>query len=158
MRRDPAGPVPEALRERLLGTWRLVDAVAEPVDGSPPSRPHGEHPIGFIVYAADGHVSVQIMEAGRVVPSSADWTALSDEDYAAEGRTYFAYAGTFEVDEAAGTVTHHIAVSLFPRWVGEAQVRVVRLDGVRLVLSAASPAPSGGKAAIMRISWERAPG
>ena len=145
----------ERLRSRLLGTWRLVDAVAEPVDGSPPLRPHGERPVGLLVYAADGHMSVQIMERDRAVPASADWTALTPGESAAEARTYFAYAGAFEVDGLAGTVTHHVEVSLFPAWAGTAQVRTVELRGDRLVLSSRAPILSGGVLAIMRLSWER---
>ena len=80
----------------------------------------------------------------------------SPEEYAAEAQTYFAYAGTFEVNEAAGTVTHHMAVSLFPGWVGDGQVRVVELDGDRLVLRSAAPLMSGGRLVTMRLSWERA--
>jgi hypothetical protein len=146
----------DPLRARLLGAWRLIDAVAEPADGSPAQRPHGEHPVGLILYTPDGHMAVQIMAAERAVPASADWAALTPEEYAAEARTYFAYAGTFEVDEAAGTVRHHMALSLFPGWVGDGQVRVVELDGDRLVLRSAAPVMSGGRPATMRLSWERA--
>ena len=103
-------------------------------------------------------MAVQIMAAERAVPASVDWTALTPKSYAAEARTYFAYAGTFEVDESARTVTHHMAVSLFPRWVGDGQVRVVELDGDKLVLRSAAPVMSGGRLATMRISWERARG
>ena len=53
------------LREKLLGAWRLVDVVEEPVDGSPPRRPHGERPIGLILYTPDGYMSAQIMERDR---------------------------------------------------------------------------------------------
>ena len=130
--------------------------MAEPADGSPPRRPHGEHPVGLILYTPDGHMAVQIMAADRELPASVDWTSLTPEEYAAEARTYFAYAGTFEVDEAAGAVTHHMAVSLFPRWVGDGQVRVVELDGDRLVLRSAAPVAAGGGLATMRITWERA--
>jgi hypothetical protein len=151
-----AGGMPETLRARLLGAWRLIDAVAEPVDGSPPQRPHGERPVGLLLYTPDGHMAVQIMAAVRAVPASADWTALTTEEYAAEARTYFAYAGTFEVDESACAVTHHMAVALFPRWVGDGQQRVVELDGDRLVLRSAAPAMTGGGLATIRISWERA--
>jgi hypothetical protein len=148
--------MPDSLRARLLGAWRLLDAVAVPVDGSPPRRPHGEHPVGLIIYAPDGHMAVQIMAAERAVPSTSDWTALSVEDYAEEARTFFAYAGTYEVDEAAGTVTHFMAVSLFPGWVGDAQARLVQLDGDRLTLTSVAPVPSGGGSVTMRLTWERA--
>ncbi len=56
------------LRERLVGAWRLVDVVEEPIDESPVRRPHGERPIGLILYTPDGHMSAQIME--RAEPSA----------------------------------------------------------------------------------------
>ena len=53
------------LRERLVGAWRLVDAVEEAIDGSPVRRPHGERPIGLILYTPDGYLSAQIMDRRR---------------------------------------------------------------------------------------------
>ena len=146
----------DSLRARLLGTWRLVEAVGEQVDGSPPLHPHGERPVGLIVYAEDGHMAVQIMERGRAVPSTADWTALTPDESAAEARTYFAYAGAFEVDEAAGTVTHHVELSLFPAWAGRTQVRRVEFRGGELLLASSAPILTGGALVTMRLRWERA--
>jgi hypothetical protein len=144
------------LRGKLIGAWRLVDVVEEPVDGSPVRRPHGERPVGLILYTADGHMSAQIMERDRPAVVSADWSDLTAEEYAEEARGYFAYCGSFEVDEAAGTVTHSVEASLFPGWVGSAQLRVVKFDGDALELSSALPALSGGTQVITRLSWERA--
>jgi hypothetical protein len=144
------------LRERLVGAWRLVDVVKETVDGSPGGRPHGDRPTGLILYTPDGYMSAQIMDPGRRPISSADWSALTPEEYADEARGYFAYAGSFEVDEERGTVTHSVEVSLFPGWVGGAQLRVVELDGDHLVLGGASPEMSGGRLVTTRISWVRA--
>jgi Lipocalin-like domain len=145
-----------SLRDRLIGAWRLVDVVDVPVDGSPGRHPHGDRPVGLILYTPDGYMSVQIMERERAPVSSADWSSLTPREYAGEARGYFAYAGSFEVDEERETVTHSVEVSLFPGWVGRAQVRVASLDGDRLVLRAASPAMSGGKLVTTRISWVRA--
>ena len=147
--------MPDGLRARLLGAWRLLDVVEEPIDGSPVGRPHGEQPRGLILYAPDGYMSVHIEERVREPVAGADWTALTPEEFAAEARSYFAYAGRFSVDEAAGTVTHHVELSLFPGWVGLSMPRVVELDGDRLVLSSAAPVESGGRRVIVRLSWAR---
>ena len=145
-----------SLRERLIGAWRLVDAVEEPADGSPVRHPHGEHPTGLILYTADGHMSVQIMMRERGPVGSGDWSDLTPEEYAEEARGYFAYSGAFRVDEAAGTVTHLVEVALFPGWVGSAQPRVAKLDGDALELSSALTAFSRGKLVTTRLRWERA--
>jgi hypothetical protein len=144
------------LREKLIGAWRLVDVVEEPVDGSPVRRPHGERPVGLILYTPDGYMSAQIMERARAAITAPDWSDLTSEEYAEEARGYFAYCGSFEVDEAAGRVTHTVEASLFPGWVGSRQPRVVKLDGDALELSSASPAPSRGAFVITRLRWERA--
>ena len=40
------------LREQLIGAWKLVSYVAEPMDGSEPFYPLGEKPNGIILYHA----------------------------------------------------------------------------------------------------------
>jgi hypothetical protein len=144
------------LREMLVGAWELVDVVEEPLDGAPVRRPHGERPVGLILYTPDGYMSVQIMERDRGHVDSCDWTRLTPEEYAEEARGYFAYAGPFEVDEERASVTHSVVVSLFPGWVGSTQVRVAELEEERLVLRSAAPVCSGGKLVVIRLLWRRA--
>jgi hypothetical protein len=43
----------QALRERLIGAWKLVSYVEKPVDGSAPYCPMGEEPQGIIMYTSD---------------------------------------------------------------------------------------------------------
>ena len=62
----------QSLRERLIGAWELIDLVEEPVDGSPARYPMGEDPVGLILYAPDGFMSVQIMQAGHAAAGSED--------------------------------------------------------------------------------------
>jgi hypothetical protein len=146
------------LRERLVGAWRLTDVVEESPDGSVVRRPHGERPIGLLLYTADGHMSAQIMRRERGAVASADWSDLTPGEYEEEARGYFAYSGSYEVDEQAATVTHIVTVALFPGLVGSRQPRAVELDRDVLVLSSPSPAISGGKLVTTRVSWERARG
>ena len=146
-----------SLRDKLIGAWMLVDVVREPVDGSPPARrPHGERPVGLILYTADGFMSVQIMDPDRQPVASSDWSALSSEEYADEARGYFAYAGSFDVDEDRGIVTHSVQVALFPGWVGGDQPRVAEFVGDELRLSSAAPEMADGKLVITRLRWVRA--
>jgi hypothetical protein len=74
---------------------------------------------------------------------------------AAAANGYIAYAGRFSVDEAAGTVTHHIELSLSPNWVGTDQIRVVVLSADRLHLSADAMLINGVLQA-PRSTWQRA--
>jgi Lipocalin-like domain len=91
------GPTPGSAKERLIGAWHLA-SMAGP-DGKPISM---AQPIGMLIYTRDGHMSVQLM-----YPKSA--TALSNE-YVRDG--YEASFGSYDVDEAAHTVTHHVQGSM----------------------------------------------
>jgi hypothetical protein len=146
----------ESLRDRLIGAWRLVDVVEEPLDGSSPRRPMGEKPVGLILYTPDGYMSAQIMHGDRTATVSSDWSDLTPEEYQQEAMTYFAYSGPFHVDEEQGTLTHSMLVSLFPGWVGQTQPRVVQMEGDDLVLSSAAPSLSGGRLAMTHLRWRRA--
>lgn len=84
-----------AAKEKLIGAWHLVHIDAPGPDGKSQPIPQ---PKGMLIYTPDGHVSVQLM-----YPES-DKT-LSNE-YVLNG--YEASFGSYEVDEAAHTVTHHV--------------------------------------------------
>lgn len=44
----------EKLCDQLIGAWKLVSYVEEPVDGSAPFHPLGERPKGIIIYTPTG--------------------------------------------------------------------------------------------------------
>jgi hypothetical protein len=140
-----------ALREQLLGAWTLVEYVARAADGTR-VHPLGPDAAGLLVYTDSGHMAAQLMAAGRP-----RWPRDGDPDrldrLAAIATGYLAYAGPFVVDEAAGTVAHHVELSLLPNWVGGEQLRVVALDGDVLDLSVAGPAP--GDPPTHRLRWRR---
>src|SRR6266851_6077434 len=133
-----------ALRDELIGTWKLVSYVETPVDGSPRRFPLGEKPEGILLYAPDGYMSAQLMRPGRRKCSSGDMFKAALEEYADEAIGYLAYSGPFHVDEVTSTLTHSMTVSLFPGWLGQTQPRVAKIEGKHLHLSAAAPFPSGG--------------
>jgi hypothetical protein len=82
-------------KEKLIGAWRLVHIDAPGPDGKSLPAPQ---PKGMLIYTRDGHMSVQLM-----YPESAN--TLSNE-YVLKG--YEASFGSYDVDEAARTVTHHV--------------------------------------------------
>ncbi|MGA7634652.1 MAG: lipocalin-like domain-containing protein, partial [Terriglobales bacterium] len=57
--------VPKA--DALIGTWRVVEFADLDKDGKWQHR-FGEHPQGYIVYDATGHVHVQIMKVPPLAP------------------------------------------------------------------------------------------
>ncbi len=89
----------DSAREKLIGAWHLVHIDAPGPDGRPMDIPQ---PTGMLIYTRDGHMSVQLM-----YPKSAG--ALSNE-YVQDG--YEASFGSYDLDEAKHTVTHHVQGSV----------------------------------------------
>jgi len=89
----------DSAREKLIGAWHLVYIDAPGSDGKSASGPQ---PQGMLIYTQDGHMSVQLM-----YPGSTD--TLSNE-YVLKG--YEASFGSFDVDEATHTLTHHVQGSI----------------------------------------------
>jgi hypothetical protein len=148
--------VSEKLCDQLIGAWKLVSYVEEPVDGSAPFHPLGERPKGIIMYTPDGYMSAQLMRPDRRPFASGDWFDGTEEEYREEASTYIAYSGPFHVDEEKRTLTHSMFVSLFPNWTGQTQPRVVKIEGDKLFLSTESPIKSGGKIVMSYLEWQRA--
>lgn len=144
------------LREQLIGAWKLVSYVEQPVDGSAPFHPFGEEPQGIIMYTPDGYMSAQLCSQGRVPFASGDWFKGTTAEYEAEASSYIAYTGPFQVDEATQSLTHSMFISLFPNWIGQTQPRVVKIEGDILNLSTASPINSDGKLVNSYLRWQRA--
>ena len=82
-------------REKLIGAWHLVHIDAPGPDGNATPIPQ---PKGMLIYTRDGHVSVQL-----IYPASEN--TLSNE-YVLNG--YEASFGSYDVDEAKHTLTHHV--------------------------------------------------
>ncbi|SDP35312.1 lipocalin-like domain-containing protein [Actinacidiphila guanduensis] len=142
----------QTYRERIIGAWRLASYTIEEPDGEV-RAPLGPNADGFIIYSPDGYMSAQMMAQGRPAYASDDWLIGSDEELRAAAGGYLAYSGPFSVDEEKGTLQHHVTVSLFPNWIGDAQVRRIKLEGDLLSLS---PVNEPGER-IQTIVWRRAP-
>jgi len=80
----------------------------------------------------------------------------SHEEYVAAGSSYIAYSGRFFVDEVKRSLSHEMAVSFFPNWLGQRQVRLVEVDSERLQLSTDGPQRFNGTLKTAKISWRRA--
>jgi hypothetical protein len=113
-------------RQRLVGAWCLKSMNGP--DGKPLTA---GIPTGMLIYTGDGHMSVQLM-----YPKSA--SSLSNE-YVLNG--YEASFGSFAIDEATHTITHHVlGANTGDVLVGKDLPRVYQLtpDG-HLVIRSARP-------------------
>jgi lipocalin-like protein len=124
--------------KRLVGAWRYAGTR---VNGEKFNR--GPKPKGMIYYGPHGEMSVQVapdvkrQRAGTVMTPDEAKIALTD---------YIAYFGTYTVDEAAGTVTHHRQDTIQPGDTGDL-VRRYEFNGDRLILR--------GLDAPLEVTWER---
>jgi hypothetical protein len=144
------------LRESLIGAWELVSAVERDVETGVENNVLGERPLGFILYTPDGYMSAQLQGPARAPFEEGDLLRGSPDEYAAAGRSYIAYSGRFFVDEAKRSLSHEMAVSFFPNWVGQRQVRLVKVDRERLQLSTDGPQRFKGALKTATIHWRRA--
>jgi hypothetical protein len=113
-------------RERLIGAWHLVRIEAPGADGKVAAVPP---PLGMLIYTRDGHMSVQLM-----YPKT---PAVPSNEYVRDG--YEASFGSFDVNEATHTLTHHVTGSVTGEMlVGKDLPRVYQLtaDGHLVIRSA----------------------
>jgi hypothetical protein len=150
----PAGTAVEApAAGQILGTWKLVSYVGEDVASGARTDVMGAHPSGYIEYGRDGRMIVIITGSGRSKPAGA---LATPAEALALLTSLLAYAGTYTLDTAAHTVTHHIEVSWDETRTGESHVRTYRFDGDRLTLTTQpSRDPATGRPSVRTVVWER---
>jgi hypothetical protein len=124
------------VRQQLIGAWRLVSD-EETVDGKLTKLEQ----TGILTYTSDGHMSVQIMDKD---PNARQ--AGNPVQYSANG--YESYFGTFDVNETAHSVTHHVQGALVRSLIGTDLTRIYTFSGKQLVLKSSRPDED------WRIVWE----
>jgi hypothetical protein len=130
----------------FIGTWKLVDYSFLHEDGTV-EKPWGDHVVGYLLYSAEGYMSGNLSPAGRRHNLE---TAHGQKR--SRNRDYIAYAGPYTID--GDTVTHHVEVSLFPNWLGTAQLRYHKREGNTLILRT-PPIPSGDGVVAVQLRWEK---
>jgi hypothetical protein len=136
------------MKERLVGTWRLLSYETDELGGKR-GKPYGDA-VGRLEYDDHGNMSGQVMRPGRAHVERGDGNA---QQVRAAYIGYIAYFGTYEVAPDGERVIHHVEGSLNPAWVGGRQVRLMRFEGDRLVLSA--DVSKNGDTVRHTLTWER---
>lgn len=133
----------------FIGVWELVSWTARQSDGRL-VYPYGADAIGQLLYDAGGNVMVEIMKKERPLFASNDFLHGSTEEITAAYNGFMAYSGTYDINPAAGTVTHHVRIGSFPNWVGHDQVRHYTFRDDLLILKS----PTMGTAQ-HELTWKR---
>jgi len=132
--------MPSGDAKRLVGTWRLVS-----ITGSDQAPNRGDKPTGRIYYDDKGNMAVQIMPSRARGKYSSSLPTPDEARDAVLG--YTAYFGTYTVDEAKHTVTHHRTGNINPGALGDFVRRYEFVSSDRVLLS-----PVESKAG---LTWER---
>lgn len=129
------------LPDDFVGTWALADWRIEYSDGGV-TRPFGDAPQGYIIYAGDGVMSASIARSARAKFGIANARNASAEQKSAAFDSYFHYAGSWHID--GDHVVHRLAMALNPDMAGTEQRRLAEFDGASgLTLSAHEPLKDG---------------
>jgi len=142
--------------EKIVGTWKLVSVESVMPSGEVSYAWMGRNPLGLIMYDQAGNMSVQFMRDPRPTFSSASGTHrdASTEEIKLAYEGYYAYFGTYEINEREGFVIHHVKGSLWPHEVGQDLKRFVKISENRLIITT-PPIQRGGKEWFNRITFER---
>lgn len=139
---------------RFLGTWQLLESYSERASGRAPF-PLGAKVIGRINYDRAGNMAAQLMGEDRPPFNSRDPREVSDAEYREAFRTYIAYFGTFDVNAAERTVTHHVLGATVPNWPGNDQLRYYELQDDRLILRTPPMRDNDGEKSVHTLVWQK---
>jgi hypothetical protein len=150
---EPEASTPTQPSPGLAGVWELASYTVTNGDGVA-SFPFGDQPKGQIVYTENGRMSAQLMR------SDYDLTPFSELGFSSALQemglsAFFAYWGTYHLDEASGIVTHEIEGCLFPDWVGASQVRNFRFEDPDHLVLWAQLADVGNPGDLFELGWTR---
>src|SRR6202161_3643736 len=112
------------LRQKIVGTWKLVSVVYEDQATKERTPVYGEHPRGIQIATPQGRWLALRTSESRPVPKT-------DEERAQALKSMIAYTGRYRVEN--GKVITKVEAGWNEDWVGGEQVRNIRLDGETLL-------------------------
>lgn len=127
------------IRDRLVGTWKLVSTEETLKDGSTrPFPAFGPHATGFLNYRRDGYMCAVLTNPDRAKTANRTNTSaahLTPEEKSPTAGGTFAYAGRYQIDARLEHIIHLPEVATNPEYVGSRQIRPYRFEGERLIFS-----------------------
>lgn len=138
--------------DQLVGTWTL-ERMRTTYDSGRKIYPLGEDAQGWLLYTSDGYMAAFLSRAGRPAFESGEMLSADDAEKVRAWDSFFSYCGRYEV--RGDDVVHHVEASLYPNWVGDAQVRTMHLEGDRLTLTT-PPQKTRRGVQTSEVVWRRA--
>jgi hypothetical protein len=125
--------------QSIVGTWKLVSAVARDRNGNTLPDPYGGKAMGRVMFNAEGRMMAVTCDGRRDLPPGAK-------------REYSSYIGTYRFD--GSRLVTRVDGASDPSRVGTDQVRGVRFDGQLMVLSPPPRQTDSGEK-FRELTWER---
>ena len=110
----------------VQGVWSLMSYVVELQETGETFAPMGEHPTGYVIFAAEGRLSFTLSAQGRQTASTA-------EERSDLLNSMIAYTGSYRL-EGNRWITQ-VDVAWNPSWVGTEQTRFYRVENDQLIVS-----------------------
>ena len=140
------------IRDRIVGTWKLVSTEETLKDGTtrpfPAFGPHGK---GFLMYQRDGYMCAVLTNPDLLKSTDPAHATPEEKMTAAEGT--FSYCGRYEIDVKQERIIHLPEVASDPGYVGSRQIRPYRFEGGQLIFSDVEKGDS--PVARWKIVWEK---
>ena len=151
----PGGAIAQqkSMKDQLVGTWTLllVDNIRS--DGTHVAG-YGSNPGGSLIFAPNGHYSLQIIKYGRPAFAAKSRMAGTADENKAAVQGMISHFGTYTVDEAGKAITFRIEASSFPNWDATVQKRPVTAI-TDDVLTYDTPAPSASGFVKAELAWKK---
>lgn len=129
----------------IVGTWKLVSFEHVEPDGSV-THPYGHNPVGLLIYAASGRMSVQVMRSDRARLSNDELRQADSDELKQALDGFTAFFGTYEINESEGIIIHRVEGHVLPNSVGKELKRRYLLNERQLILM-----PGADR----KVVWER---
>ena len=136
----------------FIGAWEILSWEITESNSDKKSFPFGTDPKGLITYTADGWMSAAVSRKKRnKFESRGRLRALPDELLSEAYKSYFHYAGSYQLE--SDRVTHTVTMALNPSMVGTKQVRFYDIS--EGVLTLRGEEPSGAHTRYHTLKWRR---
>jgi Lipocalin-like domain len=137
----------------IVGTWELQSWVSTDSETGAVSNVFGEHPTGYLIYTAGGHMAVMLTADARKNLSGDRYNSPAEERAQAFS-SQASYSGTYTLTSEG--IMHHVKASSFQNWVGTEQLRYVDIKGDTMTMKTpALKGPPDGKMKVMTLVFKR---
>jgi hypothetical protein len=139
----------KSLKEQIVGSWTLVQAVDTNADGTK-TNPWGANPKGAYMFGADGRFTQMLFHTD--LPKIDTRMAGTPDQNKAIAQGIVAMYGSYTVDEASKTIAVKFEGSSFAKFVGTEGKRVITSINADEFRSSNPATSTGGKAESI---WKR---